>query len=103
MWGGQSNPRLLQVACPPLPEIVVDTSLAKGASSFVHPTLTARARLRMYWLENVGWTKAPVLLRVTCPPLLKTVMEYTKNNQSRAAILLGWSRGTLRKKLKIPP
>ena len=34
-------------------------------------------------------------------PLLEAVMEYTKGNQSRAAILLGLSLGTLRKKLKI--
>ena len=34
-------------------------------------------------------------------PLLQAVMEYTKGNQSRAAIVLGLSRGTLRKKLKI--
>lgn len=34
-------------------------------------------------------------------PLIEAVMEYTKGNQSRAAILLGLSRGTLRKKLKI--
>jgi len=34
-------------------------------------------------------------------PLLEAVMEYTKENQSRAAILLGISRGTLRKKLKL--
>jgi Fis family transcriptional regulator len=34
-------------------------------------------------------------------PLLEAVMAYTKENQSRAAILLGISRGTLRKKLKI--
>ncbi len=33
-------------------------------------------------------------------PLMKAVMEYTKSNQSRAAIILGLSRGTLRKKLK---
>lgn len=33
-------------------------------------------------------------------PLLEAVMNYTKGNQSRAAILLGLSRGTLRKKLK---
>lgn len=33
-------------------------------------------------------------------PLMEAVMEYTKNNQSRAAIVLGLSRGTLRKKLK---
>lgn len=34
-------------------------------------------------------------------PLLKTVMAYTRDNQSKAAVLLGLSRGTLRKKLKI--
>ncbi len=33
-------------------------------------------------------------------PLLKVVMEYCKYNQSRAAILLGISRGTLRTKLR---
>ncbi|MEK6731884.1 MAG: DNA-binding transcriptional regulator Fis [Pseudomonadota bacterium] len=34
-------------------------------------------------------------------PLLELVIQYTKGNQSKAAILLGLSRGTLRKKLKI--
>jgi Fis family transcriptional regulator len=34
-------------------------------------------------------------------PLMEAVMSYTKNNQSRAAIILGLSRGTLRKKLKM--
>lgn len=34
-------------------------------------------------------------------PLLEIVMRHTKGNQSKAAILLGLSRGTLRKKLKI--
>lgn len=34
-------------------------------------------------------------------PLLETIMAFTKGNQSRAAKLLGISRGTLRKKLKI--
>lgn len=33
-------------------------------------------------------------------PLLKVVMEYTRNNQSEAARILGLSRGTLRTKLK---
>lgn len=33
-------------------------------------------------------------------PLMEAVMEYTKSNQSRAAIVLGLSRGTLRKLLK---
>jgi len=34
-------------------------------------------------------------------PVLEMVMQYTKGNQSRAAKILGLSRGTLRKKLAI--
>jgi len=34
------------------------------------------------------------------PPLLETVMIYTRGNQSRASEILGISRGTLRTKLK---
>lgn len=34
-------------------------------------------------------------------PLLRSVMAFTRGNQSKAAIVLGLSRGTLRKKLKI--
>lgn len=34
-------------------------------------------------------------------PLLNVVMEYCRGNQSKAARVLGISRGTLRKKLKI--
>ena len=33
------------------------------------------------------------------PELLKAVMKYTSNNQSRAANVLGLNRATLRKKL----
>jgi|688.fasta_scaffold249830_2 Fis family transcriptional regulator len=33
-------------------------------------------------------------------PLLEVVMQLTKKNQTKAAKLLGLSRGTLRKKLK---
>ena len=34
-------------------------------------------------------------------PLLKVIMRYTGGNQSKAAKVLGLSRGTLRKKLSI--
>ena len=33
-------------------------------------------------------------------PLLEHVMRYTRNNQTRASVMLGLNRGTLRKKLK---
>lgn len=33
-------------------------------------------------------------------PLLEVVMKYTKNNQTKASVMLGLNRGTLRKKLK---
>lgn len=33
-------------------------------------------------------------------PLLEAVMKYTGNNQSKASIMLGLNRGTLRTKLK---
>ena len=32
--------------------------------------------------------------------LLKEIMAYTRNNQTKASIMLGLNRGTLRKKLK---
>ena len=34
-------------------------------------------------------------------PLLEAVMRYTWNNQSKASIMLGLNRGTLRTKLKL--
>lgn len=33
-------------------------------------------------------------------PLLQLIMQYTEQNQSKAAIFMGLSRGTLRKKLE---
>ena len=33
-------------------------------------------------------------------PLLARVLEYTRSNQTQAAVVLGLNRGTLRKKLK---
>ncbi len=33
-------------------------------------------------------------------PLLESIMQYTRSNQSKASAMLGLNRGTLRKKLK---
>jgi Fis family transcriptional regulator len=60
-------------------------------------------------LENyLGQLKGPLpnnlyelILAEVEAPLMQAVMEYTKENQSKAAIVLGLSRGTLRKKLKM--
>jgi Fis family transcriptional regulator len=42
----------------------------------------------------------PMVLAEIEAPLLEEIMEYTRNNQTRASIMLGLNRGTLRKKLK---
>jgi Fis family transcriptional regulator len=65
---------------------------------------SVRQALESYFMQLKG--QAPtnlyeMVLAEVEVPLLEAVMEYTKGNQSRAAILLGLSRGTLRKKLKI--
>jgi len=43
------------------------------------------------WLENAGWTKEPVLLRVTCPPLRCRSISNVKNGGH----VIGKKRGFL--------
>src|ERR1700733_12825918 len=65
---------------------------------------SVRQALESYFLqlkEQAPTNLYEMVLAEVEVPLLEAVMEYTKGNQSRAAILLGLSRGTLRKKLKI--
>lgn len=40
------------------------------------------------------------MMAVIEPPMLEEIMRYTHHNQTRAAQMLGLSRGTLRKKLR---
>jgi Fis family transcriptional regulator len=42
----------------------------------------------------------PMVLAEIEAPLLTQIMKYTRNNQTKASIMLGLNRGTLRKKLK---
>lgn len=42
----------------------------------------------------------PMVLAEIEAPLLREIMKYTRNNQTKASIMLGLNRGTLRKKLK---
>jgi Fis family transcriptional regulator len=65
---------------------------------------SVRQALENYFVQikgNMPSTLYEMVLAEVEMPLLEAVMDYTKENQSRAAILLGISRGTLRKKLKI--
>ena len=62
-----------------------------------------RVSLRIYF-HNLGG-QAPshlyeLVLSEVEAPLLETVMNYVKGNQTKASELLGLNRGTLRKKLK---
>jgi Fis family transcriptional regulator len=59
--------------------------------------------LENYFAHLEGHTPAnlyDLVLEEIENPLLEVVMQYVRNNQCKAAILLGISRGTLRKKLK---
>ena len=70
-----------------------------------YPTLAAvvdesvRDYLRTMAGEPVDDLYEMVLSEVEAP-LLRRVLDYTGNNQSHAATLLGLNRGTLRKKLR---
>lgn len=56
------------------------------------------------YFENLGGHETinlyDLVLKEVEVPLLTVVLEQTKNNQSKAAKILGLNRGTLRKKLK---
>jgi len=49
--------------------------------------------------EEVTGVYDMVLAEIEAPLLMRT-LEYTRGNQTQAAIVLGLNRGTLRKKLK---
>tara|TARA_B100000989_G_scaffold287579_1_gene257346 strand:- start:66 stop:386 length:321 start_codon:yes stop_codon:yes gene_type:complete len=56
------------------------------------------------YFENLGGHETinlyELVLKEVEVPLLTVVLEQSKNNQSKAAKILGLNRGTLRKKLK---
>ena len=61
------------------------------------------ASVRQYLDELDGQLSTDVYQMVLAEveaPLLEEIMQYTRNNQTRASKMLGLNRGTLRKKLK---
>ena len=64
---------------------------------------TVKTMLEDYFNDLNGYPPADLyqmVLQEIELPLLKSVLHYTRGNQSKAAIVLGLNRGTLRKKLK---
>src|SRR5580692_10646031 len=89
-------------------EIKTTTQTSNSAFTVAHKNQplhdSVRQALENYFQQLKGQVPSnlyELVLAEVEVPLLEAVMEYTKGNQSRAAILLGLSRGTLRKKLKI--
>ncbi|MGH8307143.1 MAG: DNA-binding transcriptional regulator Fis [Gammaproteobacteria bacterium] len=63
----------------------------------------AEKTLRRYFADLDGHDPSDLyefVLGEIEPPLLKTLMDYTHGNQSRASEILGINRSTLRKKLR---
>ncbi|MDG2045595.1 MAG: DNA-binding transcriptional regulator Fis [Halioglobus sp.] len=61
------------------------------------------ASVRKYLAELDGQLSTDVYQMVLAEveaPLLAEIMVYTRNNQTKASLMLGLNRGTLRKKLK---
>lgn len=80
------------------------SSGSQGAAEEEEPLRTCVERsLRTYFEHLDGETPTDLyalVLEEMEVPLLQTVMQQVCGNQSRAAAMLGLSRGTLRKKLK---
>jgi Fis family transcriptional regulator len=61
------------------------------------------AALKQYFADLNGCKTGclyDMVMREVEQPLLKTVLEYTRGNQTQAAKILGLNRSTLRKKLR---
>jgi len=78
-----------------------DTVLQAVPASNLRDSVTAAVRKYLDELDGQLSTNVyEMVLAEIEAPLLKEIMAYTRNNQTRASLMLGLNRGTLRKKLK---
>lgn len=90
---------------PTKPAAGKKTKAKRGAKKKDHGVLrdTVSVCVRQYLDEIDGEMTTDfyqLVLSQVEAPLLEEIMVYTRNNQTKAAMLLGLNRGTLRKKLR---
>lgn len=77
------------------------TNATPAEGSHLHDAVTRAVRTYLTELDGQLTTDFyQLVLTEIEAPLMREVMAYTRNNQTRASHMLGLNRGTLRKKLK---
>ena len=78
-----------------------DEILQPEPASNLRDSVTAAVRKYLEELDGQLSTDVyQMVLTEVEAPLLAEIMAYTRNNQTKASLMLGLNRGTLRKKLK---
>ncbi|MEP5766138.1 MAG: DNA-binding transcriptional regulator Fis [Halieaceae bacterium] len=79
-----------------------NTKTAPSQSSCLRESVSQAVAVYLEQLDGqLGNDVYQMVLAEVEAPLLEQVMQYTRNNQTRASQMLGLNRGTLRKKLKL--
>jgi Fis family transcriptional regulator len=78
-----------------------DTPPTSAPTQSLHESVTRAVRHYLDELDGQMSTDVyQMVLAEIEAPLLREIMAYTRNNQTKASNMLGLNRGTLRKKLK---
>ena len=72
-----------------------------GYKAYKLPVLEAQQLPKNYLRIALEETAFELVMAEVEAPLMESVMAYTQGNQTKASIVLGLNRGTLRKKLKM--
>ncbi len=79
---------------------VTDAQNAQTLSLSEHVSLTVKNYIKSMGNQKADLDLYQLIMEEVEAPLFRSVMELTRYNQSKAARVLGVSRGTLRTKLK---
>jgi Fis family transcriptional regulator, factor for inversion stimulation protein len=91
----------LSLSALPEPEPQIAQPAEEDSSSQLREAVTVAVRNYLAELDGQMTTDFyQLVLAEIEAPLLREIMSYTRNNQTKASIMLGLNRGTLRKKLK---